>query len=701
MVNANPKIIHRGRPAAVCACIALLGAVAMYRLAGAGPGRPKPEIRAKRDSYRLIGPRGIYSVSIQKGLGKVTVGPTRELTAGESFTLHIEYTPERQPLEPGDSFVVVIPYPMSQPSYIQPQLASEQGDLRAAQRASVQTGFTRAWSSNPAVRVGLFCNPAVDPSRLGEGWHLIATVQNAPLKPGERLILSYGDTKYGGPGAVTHLATEYEIASMVYRQVNWKAVEAARAAKQQLRPWADAAGHAMVENSPRVRVRGAAAASYAVVASTQAAAGQPFPVRVIARDRFGNLAGSCAGGVRFGPVAGATLPAPYSFRPEDECAREFQARLGEGTQRLTVASSDGKVTGISNPVMVAKDLPQRRIYWGDLHVHTVESDGLGTVSSAYRYGRDAAGLDFASVTDHLNGVTQVVRENAEAYNEPGRFVTFNAFELSGIRDGGGDAILYFRSPSAKYENLIPTVGGRMAGTQGNIDDVARLVEKINQRNVIIVPHNHAGNYNAYRKGFDNESVRLIEVYSVWGNSEVSTPPMRPYYFNRKPRSVQQALALGYKTGMIGSGDDHSGKPGFGSWLRLTRAHQSGLVAAYSTALTREGLWDALWNRRVYGTSGERIVLDFSLNGRPMGTIMKAAEARQRRMKVFVLGTADLKEVSIVKNNEVIHQQPVSGAQVSFEYTDYSPAGAKDYYYVRVTQQDTHLAWSSPIWVLKE
>ncbi len=688
------------RPAFALSCAALLGVLGLYRLTGAGPDRPKPEIRAKRDTYRLIGPRTIYDISVKPELGKVTVGPSRELTAGESFTLRIEYTPEREPLQPGDAFVVIVPYTMSQPAYIQPLLSSEQQDLRNSQSTAMQSGFTRAWSSDPEVRVGLFCDPVLDGSRLGEGWHLIAAVQNAPLKPGERLVISYGDTQYGGPGAATHLATEYEIACLIYRKVNWRAVEAARAKKETVRVWEEAAERGMLANSPMVRVRGAAAASYAVVAPSQAAAGKPFAVRVIARDRFGNLAGACGGGVRFAPAAGGTVPQPYMFRPEDECAKEFEVRLGEGTQRLSAASSGGKVSGSSNPVMVAKTLPERRIYWGDLHVHTVESDGLGTVSSAYRYGRDAAGLDFASVTDHLNGVTEVLRENAEAYHEPGRFVTFNAFELSGIPNGGGDAILYFKSPSAKYDKLIPTRGERVAGPVGDIDAVAGLVEKLNQRNIIIVPHNHAGNYASYRKGFDNESVRLMEVYSVWGNSEMSTPPLRPYYFNRKPRSVQEALALGYKVGMIASGDEHAGKPGFGFWLRRSRGHQSGLIAAYSPSLTREGLWDAMWNRRVYGTSGERIVLDFSLNGNPMGTVMRAAGAGQRKMKVFVLGTAPLKEVSIVRNNEVIHQQAVSGPQASFEYTDYTAAGPKDYYYVRVAQEDTHLAWSSPIWVLQ-
>ena len=36
--------------------------------------------------------------------------------------------------------------------------------------------------------------------------------------------------------------------------------------------------------------------------------------------------------------------------------------------------------------------------------------------------------------------------------------------------------------------------------------------------------------------------------------------------------------------------------------------------------------------------------------------------------------------------------------VEFEYTDTESAEEGDYYYVRVTQLDGGMAWSSPIWV---
>jgi hypothetical protein len=621
----------------------------------------------------------------------VAVSSGGRLTAGESFSLRIEFTAETE-LRPGDAFVVVIPYPWPRPAY---SAATEQRP--GARFENSAPGFTSAWASNPKVRLTMFCDPVLDPSRLGEGWHLVTTIRDAPLARGEKLVLTYGDTTYGSAGAATHLATEFELVSMVYRQIDWAVLKKSHQAKRPMTVYSRTAEYGMLENCPRLMVHGGRASEYRVFAPSEAAVDAAFTVQVVARDRFGNPAESCAGEARFQPLENAVLPKPLTLGRQGPCMERFTARLRQpGTYRLRLESAGGGISGTSNPILAAARLPAKRIWWGDLHVHTVESDGLGTVSSAFEFGRDAAGLDFASVTDHLNGVTQVIRENAEAYHEPGRFVTFNAFEFSGIPEGGGDLIVYAKSPSLEYEQMLP--GDR--ATRPNIDKVAEIVGRLNRRNLIIVPHNHGGHYNVYRKGFDNETVRLMEIYSVWGNSEMSTPPYRPYYFNQQPRSVQQALALGYKVGIIASGDDHSGRPGGGSWLRVRRSHPSGLVAAYAASLTREDLWDALWNRRVYGTTGARIVLDFSVSGHAMGSIVQGAGKAPRRIQVKVVGTGKLKEIDIIRNNEVIHSHAGAGTDATFEYVDQAPPRAKDYYYLRVVQEDTEMAWSSPVWLFE-
>ena len=66
---------------------------------------------------------------------------------------------------------------------------------------------------------------------------------------------------------------------------------------------------------------------------------------------------------------------------------------------------------------------------------------------------------------------------------------------------------------------------------------------------------------------------------------------------------------------------------------------------------------------------------------------------------FVAGTAPLRSVQVVKNNEVAHEQGPRGADLEFEIEDPGAADAtEDFYYLKVVQEDGELAWSSPIWV---
>jgi hypothetical protein len=122
-----------------------------------------------------------------------------------------------------------------------------------------------------------------------------------------------------------------------------------------------------------------------------------------------------------------------------------------------------------------------------------------------------------------------------------------------------------------------------------------------------------------------------------------------------------------------------------------------MVAAYAPALTRKDVFAALWDRTVYATTGARIILDVELNGQRMGSQIKAADT-PRNLKVHAVGTGNIRSVEVVRNNEVYYTHQGHGFEVTFEIRDPTPLGEGAYYYVRVIQQDTHMAWSSPIWV---
>jgi len=81
----------------------------------------------------------------------------------------------------------------------------------------------------------------------------------------------------------------------------------------------------------------------------------------------------------------------------------------------------------------------------------------------------------------------------------------------------------------------------------------------------------------------------------------------------------------------------------------------------------------------------------------------------RHLSGYVAGTAAVSKVEIIRNGKVIKTFESEKYWLDFTYDDMTPLekiviDAKDkkppfvYYYIRVTQADGHMAWSSPIWV---
>ena len=77
--------------------------------------------------------------------------------------------------------------------------------------------------------------------------------------------------------------------------------------------------------------------------------------------------------------------------------------------------------------------------------------------------------------------------------------------------------------------------------------------------------------------------------------------------------------------------------------------------------------------------------------------------KEAKFDVTVLGTAPLASVEVLRNNEVVHAWKFKEGtnELKASWTDPAPLrDAKDasYYYVRVTQTDAQMAWSSPMWL---
>ena len=96
-------------------------------------------------------------------------------------------------------------------------------------------------------------------------------------------------------------------------------------------------------------------------------------------------------------------------------------------------------------------------------------------------------------------------------------------------------------------------------------------------------------------------------------------------------------------------------------------------------------------------------------GSQLDSMTKPGLAVNRHISGYVAGTAPLATVELIRNGQVLTTFETDGHFIDFVYDDMTPlaevaidAGDKNppfvFYYIRVTQEDGHMAWSSPIWV---
>jgi hypothetical protein len=359
------------------------------------------------------------------------------------------------------------------------------------------------------------------------------------------------------------------------------------------------------------------------------------------------------------------------------------------------------------------------LYWGDIHRSSTVSGGAASMAEHFRVARHELGLQvFAicdnavltrdptkrraffgeltgprSVTDgttplNLDNIHRVhtvdpqewdeLREMVEAYDEPGAFVPLLSYEWCSARYG--DHNVYYKSKEGDL-HLPLTLPELHAG--------------LGDAECLVLPH-HMG-YARGRRGKDwnfhfPRRERLAEIFSLHGSSESPSGCPLPLSnigmgANVPGSSLQEAWARGHKLGVLASSDCH-GPP-----------QEHILAGLWATELTREAIWEALWQRRTFGTTGaQRIEIALSADGFPMGSLY--ATDSDPVIRATVKGTQPLQQVEVIKNNEVLRAFAGEGrTELSLSFRDDSPPDRPDnWIYLRVRQTDGNLAWSSPIWI---
>lgn len=168
---------------------------------------------------------------------------------------------------------------------------------------------------------------------------------------------------------------------------------------------------------------------------------------------------------------------------------------------------------------------------------------------------------------------------------------------------------------------------------------------------LMIPHHLA--YPAGRRGvnwdaFDETCTPVVEIYSEHGSGEDDRGPYSYFSHSMGGRQTSHTaaagLAAGLRFGFVGSSDNHAGFPG---------AYGEGLMAALVDDLTREAIFSAINARRTYALTGDRIEVDFRVNGEPMGATIDAG--REVEVSFSVQGRDELEVVEIIQEGRIVHR----------------------------------------------
>jgi hypothetical protein len=126
------------------------------------------------------------------------------------------------------------------------------------------------------------------------------------------------------------------------------------------------------------------------------------------------------------------------------------------------------------------------------------------------------------------------------------------------------------------------------------------------------------------------------------------------------------------------------------------------VAFLSEDLSRAGILEALRARRVYATSGPRILLRASFERWPMGAEISVVELRSSGadLRVQVAAPEPVERIDLVRRGAVSESVAGEGRrELAFErhLAEVEPG---EYLYLRVVQEDGGLAWSSPFFFVE-
>ena len=337
------------------------------------------------------------------------------------------------------------------------------------------------------------------------------------------------------------------------------------------------------------------------------------------------------------------------------------------------------------------------LFFGDIHLHSrLSGDVDGEQDELYHFARDRAKLDFCAFTENdfhrlIEPMSEAVwehdRQYAEFFNEPGRFTVLTGWE-------------YTKHAEPETNDPVPD-SHRCVLFPGNHGDVHRCWDDHTctpkpadlcaafRGQGVLLHHHHTHGFDFT----DDTLERNIEICSGWWNC-MAQDEFRD--------ALHDTLGRGFRLGFFGASDNHERNPGLGG----------ALAGVWAKENTRAGIFDALWNRRVFATTGLRPDLRFKVAGAFMGG--KTTTDQAPVVELLVACEEPVVRIEIVRDGQVVHERDMGDRSIQLDWTDSTCTPGRHYYYAHVLFAGTEYnpfwnsanaygvnAWSSPVWVQAE
>jgi hypothetical protein len=360
----------------------------------------------------------------------------------------------------------------------------------------------------------------------------------------------------------------------------------------------------------------------------------------------------------------------------------------------------------------------KSIFWGTLHGESERYDSSENIENCLRHFRDERSLNFfatssfESVKETSTDVWKKISTSIGDFNEEDRFCALLGQQWCGEPKKEGLRSLIY------YKDDKPIL--RIKDTRAS--SLAKIYKLFSPKELISIPSFTMSSATPFSfEEFNPEFERVVEIYNAWGCSEKTAKEGNKFAIQSPSKkgiheyvdgSVMKALKNNCRFGFVAGGlDDRA------LFAELYDTDQKqyppGFTAVLCDRLTKSSVFEAIYNRNCYATTGVRIVLWFTLANQLMGSELSTATKPglhvNRHIAGFVAGTTPIAKLELIRNGEVIKTFKSDTNSLDFEYDDMVPltgVSLKDpnkkcpfsFYFIRVTQKDGHMAWSSPIWV---